>query len=94
MSDNAVSPSLFRSLAGWTKALRWWLQSLADVDESGFTADRLPRAEDIEFHKYGPQRPPASTGRLTRRETASTSQDHSPRDHYRKPSSCSNSSIH
>ncbi len=75
MSDNAVSPSLFRSLAGWAKALRRRLGSLARVEEAGFTADRLPRAEDIEFSKYAPRRLPTSI---------------SP-DHSREASSCSNS---
>ncbi len=54
MSDIAVSTSLFRRIAGWTRTLRWWLRSLTRVGESGFTADRLPRAEDIEFNKYTP----------------------------------------
>ncbi len=54
MSDKSVSNSLARRLAGWTRALRSWLRSLTRVDESGLTADRLPRAEDIEFKKYAP----------------------------------------
>ena len=75
MSDNAVSSSLLRRLAGWAKALRRGLASLARVEEAGFTADRLPRAEDIEFDRYAPPRLPASI---------------SP-DHSQDASSCSNS---
>ena len=74
MSDNAVSSSLFQSLAGWAKALRRWLRSLARVGEAGFTADRLPRAEDIEFDKYAPRPLPADhCRRITRREAPSCS---------------------
>ncbi len=85
MSDKAVSPSLFPSLAGWAKALRRRLRSLARAGEGGFTADRLPRAEDLEFDKYAPQPAAAAT---TWRDNAPISQDHS-----RKAPSCSNSSI-
>jgi hypothetical protein len=77
MSDNAVSSPLLHSLAGWAKALRRRLRSLARAGEAGFTADRLPRAEDIEFDKYAPRPLPASI-----------SQDHS-----REAPSCSPSSI-
>jgi hypothetical protein len=54
VSDNAVSILLLQRLAAWTSALRSWLRSLARVGESGFAADRLPRAEDIKFKKYAP----------------------------------------
>jgi hypothetical protein len=54
MSDKSVSTSRFQRLAGWTRALRSWLRSLTRVGEFGLAADRLPRAEDIEFKKYAP----------------------------------------
>ncbi|MGO4870184.1 MAG: hypothetical protein ACLPGW_06170 [Roseiarcus sp.] len=54
MSDKPVSLSRFPRFAAWARALRAWLQSLSRVEESGVTADRLPRAEDIEFKKYAP----------------------------------------
>ncbi|MGO9768470.1 MAG: hypothetical protein ACLPSW_02735 [Roseiarcus sp.] len=54
MSDKLVTTSLFQRLAGWARALLSWARSLTRVDPAGFAADRLPRAEDIEFEKYGP----------------------------------------
>ncbi|MGD0640088.1 MAG: hypothetical protein ABSC22_05010 [Roseiarcus sp.] len=54
MRYKSVSPSRFPRIAAWTRALRTWLRSLTRVDESGLAADRLPRAEDIEFKKYAP----------------------------------------
>ncbi len=77
MSDKAISPSLFPTVASWAKALSRRLRSLARAGEGGFAADRLPRAEDLEFDKYA-----------LRRDNAPISHDHS-----RKASSCSNSSI-
>jgi hypothetical protein len=54
MRDKPVTTSLFRRIAGWTKALLSRARSLTRVDAAGFAADRLPRAEDIEFEKYRP----------------------------------------
>ena len=54
MSENAVSTSLLSPFAAWARALGLWLRSLSRVSESGFAADRPPRAEDIERQQYAP----------------------------------------